>query len=431
MSLLVIALTGGFFIPRKYERARRGRQQVTLSLLLRKASGIAAGYHLMSVLWIRRRPLPKQTVVRKSVERKHVLACCLLLGVLPVIKSLRPRETSAVQPRVARVQSISLSCDEKYRPLPDSPVEHRLYVAALIHNNAVIIDEWIESVVKLTEAFPETYVSVLESGSVDGSDLALDEMRTQLKAIGVRHRIVSGEEGNRRAGRVFKPGDPSSGNRISFLSRLRNVVLEPLIHMRNEGEHFDKVVFLNDVLFCVGDVRRLLAHSANIACGYDFNGASFWDNWVMDYGASPAALHKCTRDGTHFPGEACPNSDPLRVSCCWNGLAVFDAEIIYAGVQFRRGKPDLKECSNSECSIFCRDAHSRGFDRVIVDPAVQVAYNYEFPHFRRRLPRQLHSLDEVKMSLWKPENSSLCCELPNDGQQYVEWDKCFRTTQVS
>jgi Cryptococcal mannosyltransferase 1 len=34
----------------------------------------------------------------------------------------------------------------------------------------------------------------------------------------------------------------------------------------------DRVVFLNDVFACAGDVARLLAHeSAHLACGLDFD----------------------------------------------------------------------------------------------------------------------------------------------------------------
>ena len=39
--------------------------------------------------------------------------------------------------------------------------------------------------------------------------------------------------------------------RIPYLSRLRNWTLEPLQELAQQGEKFDKVLFLNDVVFTV------------------------------------------------------------------------------------------------------------------------------------------------------------------------------------
>lgn len=152
-------------------------------------------------------------------------------------------------------------------------------------------------------------------------------------------------------GAPFTPGKPETGNRIAFLARLRNAVLDPLLEQAEEAarkkhvgdskirgsgggggiidegtdrldeagiaggspsdggrggrgagimtegmvlhggddddhkagaggngsaasqrkEAYAKVVFLNDVAFCAGDVVQLLTHdAAHVACGYDF-----------------------------------------------------------------------------------------------------------------------------------------------------------------
>ena len=37
---------------------------------------------------------------------------------------------------------------------------------------------------------------------------------------------------------------------------------------------------------CAGDILRLAAHDADIACGVDFVANTFWDKWVTAYGGN-------------------------------------------------------------------------------------------------------------------------------------------------
>lgn len=328
-------------------------------------------------------------------------------------------------------QSTYLRCEDKYSRDFDSdlnfqPKVDRVFIAALLHNNEDIVTEWSSGVLSLARAFPRAYVSVYESGSSDKTPSELSKLRKKLTLNGLQNTIITGDLGASLGGIPFIPGDANSGNRIAYLARLRNLVLQPLLDQKVKGITYDKVIFLNDVLFCVEDILRLSSHEADISCGYDFNGPTFWDNWVMDYGSTDPIQHACVRDSNFQPTLACNNSSPLPVACCWNGAAVFEAAIIYAGVRFRRGRKGA-ECSDSECSIFCRDARAEGFGRVVVDPTVQVAYNKEFPQFRRALPKQMLSLKAQDVSSFEVPAEINCCELLHDGQQYVDWDKCFKT----
>ena len=370
--------------------------------------------------------------IRHKVRITKALYTCIMFSILLYMwgslqlterTGLFPSGLSLPETTDKRFTPKLLGCNEKYSEGRRGASSTRIFIAALLHNNGPIIEEWSVSVVNLAKEFTGTYVSIFESGSIDNTVDGLSKLKQMLLNSNIGNTIIYGEEGDKLAGPPFIPGDSSSGNRISYLARLRNLVLRPLLDLKVRGSVYDKVVFLNDVLFCVGDIQRLLSHDANIACGYDFNGPTFWDNWVMDYGSTDSSLHSCARDSQVEQQLACKNSMPLRAACCWNGAAVFDSAIIYGGVQFRRGEQNSSECSNSECSIFCRDARAQGFVRVVVDPTVQLSYSSDFPLFRRPLPLRPVALRE--MSAWHLPPESNCCELLQDGQQYIEWEKCY------
>ena len=139
---------------------------------------------------------------------------------------------------------------------------------------------------------------------------------------------------------------------------------------------FDKVIFVNDVIVCGGDLLRLLAHDADMACGYDFVDEYFWDNWVLEHGWDDHIRRnheRCVRNDSYRPRppSACgagAGEQASRVFCCWNGMAAFLAEPIYRGVRFRRGMREhgARDCSQSECSLFCADLQRLGYHRIMV-----------------------------------------------------------------
>lgn len=140
--------------------------------------------------------------------------------------------------------------------------KERIFIASIHWNNeAILRSHWNQAVLQLVEHFgPENvHVSILESGSWDDSKGAL--------------RLLDGELGKRETGRTIildetthadeiggAPGnsgwiDTARGKkelrRIPYLSRLRNRSLEPLVELADKGIKFDKLLFLNDVVFDV------------------------------------------------------------------------------------------------------------------------------------------------------------------------------------
>jgi hypothetical protein len=149
-------------------------------------------------------------------------------------------------------------------PLP------RVFIAAMLSNCAPLLSQyWIPSLlstIKLLGSY-NVYISILENGSVDGSRRTLVELEEKLKDMGVEHTIRYEEDF--RDGIKFQEtgllhrilGDEGTGDnwiyteqgwlprRISYLAELRNMVLEPLTRITTTP--FDKILFINDVIFSV------------------------------------------------------------------------------------------------------------------------------------------------------------------------------------
>ena len=79
--------------------------------------------------------------------------------------------------------------------------------------------------------------------------------------------------------------------RIQYLARLRNAALQPLYDsaLNSSATRPDKVIFINDVLFCANDVLRLVAQDADMICGLDLYQAPGKDTWQF-YGESRCTL---------------------------------------------------------------------------------------------------------------------------------------------
>jgi len=206
---------------------------------------------------------------------------------------------------------------------------------------------------------------------------------------------------------LFSGGDAAgttpkwSGNRVAFLSRVRNWVMKPLYdNAAGNGTSrasvngaFTRVLFLNDVLYCAEDMVRLALHtaSADAACGLDFDTntnykAGFYDHWVArdvhgrEWTKGQPFVHRVADTSAVRAGR------PFPVYCCWNGAVAAVARPFYSGVpedihrgspvgpvRFRRGRPG--ECAASECSLFCKDYWSAGARKFVVDPHVRLAYS--------------------------------------------------------
>lgn len=103
------------------------------------------------------------------------------------------------------------------------------------------------------------YVSIYESGSADGTKTVLSELKASLGDLKVEHEIKLDDESHASAieKSLATPGgwvETRYGKelrRVSFLADVRNRALEPLDSLTKTGVKFDRILYLNDVVFSV------------------------------------------------------------------------------------------------------------------------------------------------------------------------------------
>lgn len=141
----------------------------------------------------------------------------------------------------------------------------RIYIASMHWNDGPIVrNHWNPAVVHLAEVLgpKNIFVSVYESGSWDDTKAALTELDVKLEQMGVprnitrsniTHKDEMAEVGNGE-GWIATPRDRHEMRRIPFLARLRNRTLRDLEELHKAGIYFDKILFLNDVVFSVSSL---------------------------------------------------------------------------------------------------------------------------------------------------------------------------------
>lgn len=140
----------------------------------------------------------------------------------------------------------------RYAPLAKAPtpvflalnlLDAQWPLAALLHALPAV----------LAHLGPRVFVSVLENGSADHTPALLGVLARLLDARGVAYRIEVRGPGAR--------GDKGGGRRIVELARVRNAVMRPLYDgsaARAVGvERFERVLFMNDVVFCAADILEV------------------------------------------------------------------------------------------------------------------------------------------------------------------------------
>ncbi|KAF8859742.1 glycosyltransferase family 69 protein [Acephala macrosclerotiorum] len=283
-------------------------------------------------------------------------------------------------------------------------LQQHLYIAALHYNDEELLQKhWIPALLKLVEHWkPENiYVSISESGSWDGTKNALTDLGHELGRLGVEYNIqtsntthenlVNREPSPNEPGWIWTPRGKLEMRRLPYLAAERNkamAMLKELAHRPDKHPRtFDKVLWLNDVIFNTDQVTALInTHHGDYAatCSMDFldppQSPIFYDTFAIRDHAGQAALSQ------HWPWfsasesrKAVKSYSPVPVRSCWNGMVVFDAAPFYNDppLQFR-GIPDTladKHLEGSECCLIHADNPLVRDKGVWLNPNVRVSYN--------------------------------------------------------
>lgn len=295
--------------------------------------------------------------------------------------------------------------------LPSPLQNQKIYIAAQFWTNALVIHQrWGQALLDLIGALGKenVYVSIYESGSLDNTKEVLKILDDVLAHNNIPRTVVLDptshadeidagpldEHGNPRQGwiQTTTVGTPTGKEmrRIPYLARLRNKSLQPLLDLHEQGKDFDKILFLNDVVFRPQDVLSLLATNAGsftTACALDFHlPPAYYDTFALRDSEGLGTIQ------TSFPyfraqesREAMLSGRAAKVTSCWNGMVAMDAAPFYDGVRFRALPDSLasKHLEASECCLVHVDmnatyaAHGERGRGIYVNPAVRVGYTVE------------------------------------------------------
>ncbi|KIW99782.1 uncharacterized protein Z518_10710 [Rhinocladiella mackenziei CBS 650.93] len=286
--------------------------------------------------------------------------------------------------------------------LPSPAQNQKIFICAQFWTNAKIIqDRWGQALLDLVGVLgtENVFVSIYESGSLDNTKDVLKILDRVLEENKISRSIVldpttHADEVN--AGPLDEQGHPRSGwiqtttvgagkemRRIPYLARLRNKSLQPLFDLHERGHNFDKILYLNDVVFRPRDVLSLLATnqgSFSAACALDFHyPPAYYDTFALRDSEGLGTIM------TSFPyfrsldsREAMLQGRATKVQSCWNGMIAMDTTPFYEGLRFRALSDSLasKHLEASECCLIHTDMTAMNLGRrgIYINPAVRVGY---------------------------------------------------------
>lgn len=200
----------------------------------------------------------------RRLRRTYLRPLVLVLGFLFLIDAVR---LVRGRPPVRRTKP---TLD---RRTPASPAGNTTVFIVSVHRNTeeILRTVWNDAVLALIDHLgPENiHFSAVESGSQEDTKGALLDLKAELDRRHVSNTISLGmtvweqleeidrrppRDGPREPGWIWNKAESQYElRRIPYLSRVRNQAMAPLKELeKTEGRYFDKVLWLNDVVF---DVR--------------------------------------------------------------------------------------------------------------------------------------------------------------------------------
>ena len=293
-----------------------------------------------------------------------------------------------------------------------NPENQRIFVAASLYDlgGRLLGGAWGERVLELLEILGNKNVFL----SIYESEGAMEAMTAKLrfeKKVQCKHSIVYDTAFSLAAvPHVTMPDGSRRVKRTAFLAETRNRALEAL--EEQPGIQYDKILYLNDVLFDPIEAVQLLfatnldgngRPSYQAACAVDFiNPFKYYDTFATrdEEGYSMgvpffpwfAGLGKGLSRRDVLQGK-----DAVRVKSCWGGMVAFDAKPFQGSEPLRfRASKDLY-WDASECCLIHADILSKSMDEpteeklgIYVNPFVRVAYDQKtlsWLRFIRRFER--------------------------------------------
>lgn len=392
---------------------------------------------LLSPTWSRRTASRRMRRVRKLKSRirngwRHRLA--LLVCSLILLVSIVVLITGIFFPSYTRLPAHYRALQERIRAGNrtgrGNTHNEKIFIAASIYDPGGMLagGDWGRNVLDLVEILgPEhVFLSIYENDSGDEAMAALADFETQVPC---EHTIIAEPHLDVTALRqIMLPNGEHKVKRIEYLAEVRNRALKPLETARLR---FDKVLYLNDVMFHAEEAAQLLFSTNSgidgradyrAACAIDFiNVFKFYDTFASR-DMNGYSLGVPFFPWLSMPGESMDDllagKDAVRVRSCWGGMVAFDAKYfqkwqgealgptaasespanLTEPYRFRAEEDlwwDASECCLIHADIQSPDPGQRG---IYMNPFVRVAYDsttlswLAFTRRFERLYRPIHRL---------------------------------------
>ncbi|KIX08029.1 uncharacterized protein Z518_02684 [Rhinocladiella mackenziei CBS 650.93] len=286
----------------------------------------------------------------------------------------------------------------------------KVFIAASIYDKGgkLCSGDWAQNVLDLIQLLgpKNAFLSIYVNDSGPEAKKALENLRQRVPCD---HELVFEDHLELdELPHITTPDGSQRVKRIEYLAEVRNRALRPL---EISNTTFDKLLYLNDVVFHPIDAAQLLFSTHTVAegttdyraaCAVDFiNAFKFYDTFAtrdMDgYSMGLPFFPWFSANGderTHQ--DILDGKDAVRVRSCWGGMVAFDArffqkrpgqdvEPVTAGnqspgnltVPYRfRAEKDLY-WDASECCLIQADIQSPepGHSGIYSNPFVRVAYD--------------------------------------------------------
>lgn len=264
----------------------------------------------------------------------------------------------------------------------------KIYIAASLydHEGEVVSGKWGQSVLHLINILgpDNVFLSIYENDPDPGALAALDSFRTSITCPSA---IVTERLDFATLPHVSTPDGTRRLKRMQLLAHVRNRALRPLEDRSSLAYNirFDKVLYLNDVVFDPIDAANLLLNTNvdertgraqyRATCAVDFiNPFKFYDTFATrdlegyDMGVPFYPWFTGAGKGESRK-DIWAQKDAVRVKSCWGGMVAFDAR--YFQTRLHQNEAQSTSASQtSKAQVFHYDPHHglRDSDSLAVPP---------------------------------------------------------------
>ncbi|KAI9713982.1 MAG: hypothetical protein M1820_000712 [Bogoriella megaspora] len=345
-----------------------------------------------------------------------------------------------------------------------NPSNEKVFIVSSIYdpNGALTGGAWGQTVLDLIDILGPTnvFLSVYENDPSELAEASLDDFR---RAVHCNASVISEHISMDSLPKATLPSGEERVRRIAFLAEVRNRALRPLDDENSPASktQFDKLLFLNDVIFNPVEAAQLL-FSTNVdaagkadyraACAVDFiNPFKFYDTYATrdleGYGVGLPFYPWFSSEGDAASRrDVLAQKDAVRVRSCWGGMVAFDAKWFQqiprpskSAISTTTSKTPLRftydhelywdssECCLINAQLQTLDPSSLADSEtgIFMNPFVRVAYDentFRWLPLVRRIERTFSWIHGVLTSIIGVRFNYRRTEEPGDAVSHYEWD---------